>query len=96
MGTVGEHVADEPCADPAARELPEHLGPCAGAGEDAGKHDECPNLRWRQAHGLGRNTRRAASDPSNPARAATNSRSNSGTNSEVRAPECVGMCASGW
>ena len=47
MGVVSQHIADEPCADLATRELLEYLGPCAGAGEVAGKHDECPDLRWR-------------------------------------------------
>ena len=49
-----------------------------------------------EAQGAGRNTRMAASVPDRLARVATNSRSSSGTNSEVRAPGRVGTRASGW
>jgi ABC-type uncharacterized transport system substrate-binding protein len=45
-----------------------------------------------QVHGVRRNTQTAAGSPG-LARAATNNRSISGTNSEVRAPEIVGMRA---
>jgi len=93
--TSGRHRQSAPTGDPrvdlATQKLEKRLGPCAGAGEGAGKAGKRPNTRWYLPQGLGRNTRRAASDPSSPARAATNSRSNSGTNSDVRAPECVGM-----
>jgi len=61
---------------------------------EADERDKGQDAQWSRPQGVGRNTRMAASDPSSPARATTNSRSNSGTNSEVRAPECVGMRAS--
>jgi hypothetical protein len=39
--------------------------------------------------GVGRNASSAASEPSRPARSATNNRSSSGTKSDVRAPDLV-------
>jgi len=70
------------------------IGPCRAAAP-AGKSSRCSEHSGytEPRHGIGRNTQTAAASP-DLAGAATKSRSSSETNSEVRAPDTVGICAS--
>ena len=70
------------------------ISPC-GAAAPAGKGSHCSQRGGysKAPHGIGRNTQIAAGSL-DPARTATNNRSSSGTNKDVRAPDTVGTRAS--